>query len=311
MNYLIYPLKVMNITQGYKGKPSHKKNSDGYPKDYPIDDNGGSTKQDAYFYCPCDKMIVKRIYGVGNSGTNTIWLESMTKVKTPTFEDYITILIIHPEDKDLRNILVGDVYERGSVITLEGKDGNATGYHFHISVGRGKFKGNGWVKNSLGAWVINTSDKAVKPEDAFYINPDFTTIKNDGGLNFKKINLNNIGYVACSNLNIRNGGSLNSKIINTIPKRTQVGILKEKNGWLQIGINQWVFKEYITLIKPKVIYKTKTVNTGHLNVRKTPNGSILKVNAPLPKNTIVADVNKSGNWTKINKNRWVYTYYLK
>ena len=55
-NYLIYPTKIMSITQNYSDNFSHKPNSTGTPKDYPIDENCGSTGRD-YFYCPCETLL--------------------------------------------------------------------------------------------------------------------------------------------------------------------------------------------------------------------------------------------------------------
>lgn len=186
-NYLTYPCKTMNITQGYNGNYSHASHSQGIPWDYPIDDacsDGGRE----YFYCPCDEMRIAHIYGVGNSNkTNSIWLESTTKVKMPYGEDYVTIQVIHPNDDTLGKLNVGQVFRRGQTMFLEGNDGNATGYHFHISVAAGKFTGSGWVQNSRGAWVISSTGKALKPEEAFYLNPAFTTVKNNAGLRFDKI----------------------------------------------------------------------------------------------------------------------------
>ena len=83
-----YPVKVMNITQSYTGTYSHSKNYNGSPRDYPIDDNCGTTGR-SYFYAPFDCSI-KRIYGVGAKGTNTIWLQSQVPVQTPSFTDYVT-----------------------------------------------------------------------------------------------------------------------------------------------------------------------------------------------------------------------------
>ena len=37
-NYLIYPTKVMNITQNYSNSYSHAPHSQGTPADYPIDE---------------------------------------------------------------------------------------------------------------------------------------------------------------------------------------------------------------------------------------------------------------------------------
>ena len=73
----------------------------------------------------------------------------------------------------------------------EGKDGWATGNHFHISVGTGHYNsgsnGNGWQENSSGAWVLTPTGKVLKPEEAFYVDLSSTTIKNSAGINFKKL----------------------------------------------------------------------------------------------------------------------------
>ena len=42
---------------------------------------------------------------------------------------------------------------------LEGKDGNASGNHFHISTGKGTPTGNGWAKNSNGKWGLGDISK--------------------------------------------------------------------------------------------------------------------------------------------------------
>ena len=185
-NYLIYPTKIMSITQNYSDNFSHKPNSTGKPiYDYPIDENCGSTGRD-YFYCPCDEIVIKRIYGVGASGANTIWLQSTSKVVFANGEeDYCTILVTHPNDDTLKSLKVGQTFKRKEKMFLEGKDGNATGNHFHISVAKSKFVYSGWKKNNLGAWCI--TGKPIKPEEAFFIDREFTTIKKTAGLKFKDI----------------------------------------------------------------------------------------------------------------------------
>ena len=184
-NYLIYPTKKMYISQSYTGNYSHNLNSKGTPKDYPIDESCGSNAKD-YFYCPCDEMIVKRIYGVGGKGTNTIWLESTSKVLLANGkESYVTIMVIHPEDDTLKNIKKGDKYKRGEKMFVEGSDGNSTGNHFHISVSAAKYVSGGWEENNKGAWVIK--GKPIKPEDAFWLDENFTKVSNSRGLTFKKL----------------------------------------------------------------------------------------------------------------------------
>lgn len=185
-NYLIYPCKTMRITQSYTGTTSHLPHTTGFPKDYPIDEGCSDTGRD-YICCPCDKMKIKRIYGVGTRGTNTLWLESTSKVYfADGTKDYCTLLITHPDDVDLKNLWVGQVFTRKEKICREGKDG-ATGYHLHLSAGKGKYKGNGWTPNSRGKYVLTTKGGAFKPEDLFFVDPDFTKVVNDKGLNFKKL----------------------------------------------------------------------------------------------------------------------------
>lgn len=316
MNYLIYPIKIMNITQTYFNDFSHERHTIGTPKDYPIDDNCGSPGPNGYFYCPCDKMIVKKIYGVGTSSTNVLWLESTSPVIAPTFTDYVTIMIGHIEDSELRKLKVGETFTRKQPIAIEGKDGFATGEHFHIVVGRGKFKGSGWQKNSNGIWVIDTTGKSVKPEDAFFIDNTFTTIKNSAGLNFMDLYIPDIEddyyYTkAAESLNIRLGPSTNYNAINTLPKDTRIKVREFIGSWAKISDKEYVSANYLTKDVPNKYYLTKTTTPDFLNVRSKPAGTILKQKAPLPKETTVAIMEEKNGWTKIDKNRWVYSAYLK
>lgn len=184
MNYLVYPLKNMRITQSYNGSTSHAPHNTGTPKDYPIDDGGKDTSNSETFIVPCDEVVVKRIYGVGNGGVNTIWFESTSKVNFANGDtDYVTILVTHPSDTDLKKLAVGKKYKRGQKLFGEGKDG-ATGYHHHISAAKGKYKDLGWTKNSNGKYVITATGKALKPEDAFFL--DGTNVLDSKGLKFKQ-----------------------------------------------------------------------------------------------------------------------------
>lgn len=176
----------MRITQSYKGKTSHLPYSSGTPADYPIDE-GCEDRGRSYMYCPCDEVEVKRIYGVGNKGTNTLWLTSTSPVLfADGTEDYFTMLVIHPDDSSLKNLREGRKFTRGEKICAEGKDGTSA-YHFHFSIGKGKPTGNGWTKNSNGKWVLRTDGGAFRPEKLFYIDPSFTRVVNKGGLSFREL----------------------------------------------------------------------------------------------------------------------------
>ncbi len=188
-NFLTYPLKTMRITQLYTGRTSHLTHTTGAPKDFPVDDGEKDTGR-GNFYCPCNEMKVARIYGVGNSGVNTIWLESTSPV---TFADgttdFATILIMHPNDDDLKKLSVGQTFKRSQYILREGSDKNVA-FHFHISVGKGKMAGNGWVKNTYGKWVLTTTHGTFPPEQLFFIDKSFTNIIDSKGLVFKSVLVN-------------------------------------------------------------------------------------------------------------------------
>lgn len=189
-NYLIFPMKVMGITQTYDGKTSHYASSHGTPADYPIDIAGKDTGREPFF-CPCDSMEVVKIAGdiTGNNHANGAWLVSTSEVDfADGTRDYVTIKFVHMNNSDFgkNGIYVGRKYKRGELIGFEGTS-HATGNHIHMSAGKGKMKGSGWTKNSKGSWVITTTNGTAKPETLFFIDPEFTSIKNAKGLVFKEV----------------------------------------------------------------------------------------------------------------------------
>ena len=191
-NYLIYPCKIMRITQNYNGKTSHYPHTVGSPKDYPIDEGCKDSGRE-YMYCPCNSMVVKRNY---TAGTNTLWLESLEKVNfADGTSDYFTMLITHPNNDDMSKCPVGKIFTRGQAICREGTDG-ATANHLHISGGKGKYSGNGWTRNNNGKYVLTTTKGTYKPEKLFYIDPDFTKVLSKGGINFKTLpkSISKAGY---------------------------------------------------------------------------------------------------------------------
>lgn len=232
-NYLIYPVKTMNITQNYLGRTSHLPHTTGSPKGYPIDEAGEDTGRD-YMYCPCDEMMVRKIYGVGGSGTNTIWLQSTDKVHfADGTSDYFTLMVTHPNDDDLRKLRQGQIFKRRDRICREGTDGNATGNHFHFSGGKGKIKGNGWTRNTNGKWILAVTGETDKPENLFYLDTDFTKVKNSGGLSFKTLSENEKEdtvpqnyVVTASVLNVRKGPGTNYDFVRfddmTFSARSQI-----------------------------------------------------------------------------------------
>lgn len=164
INYLTYPCKYMRIVQRHDGTYSHAGNQLGSVIDYPIDE-GCEDGSRSMMYCPCDEMEVLRVRGVdyatdengnyifdenGNhlpgldepGKANVIWLKSTSKVVMPFGEDSIVLMVIHPNDDDLKNIKVGQKFLRGQEMFREGSDaGSGTvSNHFHFSVSTGNIK---------------------------------------------------------------------------------------------------------------------------------------------------------------------------
>lgn len=251
-NYMTYPMKYMRVTCRYD-QGSHKNHSynitDG-KVDYPIDDGGKDTGKDP-IYCPCDEMRVTRIMGVGTTmTTNTVWLVSTTPVVTPTFTDIAYMSLTHPNDDDIKNIKVGDIYKRGDIICHEGNDG-ATANHVHLTCGRGY--SDNLEQNANGSWVIKGDSK--KPEEVFFIDRNFTKELWGGYLIWKDLpSSNNVGTpvtrdenktqveVLVDNLNARENsttksnsyGYINKGIYNIIDEKQEADYLwvKVEKYWI-------------------------------------------------------------------------------
>ena len=144
MEKAVLNIDVLNISQGADGSFSHK-------GDKAIDIVGVKN-----FRAPFTGTIKKIL-----SNDNEVWLESNEKVLYADGTiDYMTILTLH--DNDISNLYVGKVIKQNEVYYTEGNKGNATGNHIHLAVGKGKFIGSGWFKNSYGYWCINNQIDVYK-----------------------------------------------------------------------------------------------------------------------------------------------------
>lgn len=160
MEKAILNIKELKITQGMNGSYSHK-------GDLAIDIGSCCSYLKAPF-----TGIVKRIY----RNCNAVWLQSKDKVEFADGTiDYMTILTIH--DNDISNLKVGQTIKKGEIYYHPGTKGQVTGSHIHMTVGKGKFTGNGWYKNKYGSWCINNQyditkalfiDKSVKQTKSMY-----------------------------------------------------------------------------------------------------------------------------------------------
>ena len=186
MKNFTFGMKNMRITQSYNGTVSHKPhwyNSKNYA-DYPIDIAGIDGNREPY-YAPVDMKVVA-IKGIGNSVTNTIWLEAIEKCNTPSgvFKPFIMLTHWNDSDPYIKNLKVGSIVKMGSPICEEGVDG-ATANHLHLVCGNAlRGCGNGFIQNSNGKWV--SKGYCLKPEEVMFIDKEFTNILSTNDLTFRE-----------------------------------------------------------------------------------------------------------------------------
>ena len=250
--YAIYPFSVMNITQNYDdgNHVPHWKNVTNYsdkPWDEACKDSGRS------YFEPQNDFIIEEVIGIDSLYTNTVRLKSVNKLHTPFKEeaDYLYLTLTHMNEDNLKQVQKGNILKKGSKVLLEGTDGNATGNHFHITANFGKYYG--CKENNNGKWCY-TYEKSLLPHEAFYIDPNFTTIKKSNGSTFKEKPIDKIGTpvsrndkvdqieILVDNLNARNGASKNCKKLGYINKGIYNYISKtEKEGYVWYQVEKGIY----------------------------------------------------------------------
>lgn len=173
----------MRISQGYN-EGNHKRHTTSTQKDYPIDETYGASGSGGYFIAPFDCKIVRKYDAV----SNYIWITSTDKVRTPSGDKIVSILIAHISASEFNALKVGDTFKQGQKVVSEAVDANSTGHHNHVCAGFGELSGTGWAKQVVNGnefWVLTTKEGTQKPEDAFYIDKSMTEIINSKGIEFK------------------------------------------------------------------------------------------------------------------------------
>ena len=185
MQYSKYFANKMRISQGYN-EGNHKRHTTSAQKDYPVDETYGAAGSGGYFIAPFDCKIVRKYDAV----SNYIWLTSTGKVRTPSGDKFVSILIAHISASEFNALKVGDTFKQGQKVVSEAVDANSTGHHNHVCAGFGELSGTGWAKQVVGGnefWVLTTKEGTQKPEDVFYIDKSVTEIIDDAGINFKEM----------------------------------------------------------------------------------------------------------------------------
>ena len=185
MQYSKYFANKMRISQGYN-EGNHKRHTTSAQKDYPVDETYGAAGSGGYFIAPFDCKIVRKYDAV----SNYLWITSTDKVRTPSGDKIVSILIAHISASEFNVLKVGDAFKQGQKVVSEAIDANSTGHHNHVCAGFGELSGTGWAKQVVGGnefWVLTTKEGTQKPEDVFYIDKSVTEIIDDAGINFKEM----------------------------------------------------------------------------------------------------------------------------
>ena len=184
--YAIYPFRYMNITQRHdqgNHKPHWYKvtNHSDKPWDEACKDTGRS------YFEPQNDFLIQEVKGLNTTkSTNAVRLKSVNKLYIPYKKDpdYLYVTLTHMNEDNLKQVKVGQVLKKGTKILMEGTDGQATGNHFHITANIGKYYG--LKQNNNGKWCW-TYEKSLLPNESFYIDKSYTTIKNANKYSFVEV----------------------------------------------------------------------------------------------------------------------------
>jgi uncharacterized protein YgiM (DUF1202 family) len=95
--------------------------------------------------------------------------------------------------------------------------------------------------------VLTTSGTSSKPEDIFYIDPDFTKILSSGGISFKELPGEfEAGYYKINTavLNVRLGPGTQYKKNGALYKGKTVKVVKTQSNWGRLADGRWICLDY-------------------------------------------------------------------
>lgn len=165
MQKAVFWIENLKVTQGMFSSFSHKGVA-------AIDIGACANWLKAPFDC-----TVKKIY----PSDHEVWIQSNKPVKfADGTVDYMTVLTMH--DENIKDLYVGKKIKQGEIYYHPGNYGYSAGTHIHITVGKGKFSGSGWYKNSYGQWCITNQYEIHK---ALYLHSS-VKVTNTGGYNWIK-----------------------------------------------------------------------------------------------------------------------------
>lgn len=156
MEKILFPVKIMNITQKMDGGHSHKGTK--------AIDCGWVNENNKKLYAPFTGVIAQI-----KTDSNAVWFHSKEKVLfADGTVDYATVRTVH--DNDVSDLYVGKEIKQGEYYYKMGDKGNTTGVHVHIEISKGHVKGYK-AKNSYGNYEMPNT---INVYDGFCIGADNT-----------------------------------------------------------------------------------------------------------------------------------------
>ena len=160
MEKILFPVKIMKITQGMNGGYSHKGTK--------AIDCGWVNEENKKVYAPFTGKIVQI-----KSDSHAVWLQSVDKVMFADGTiDYATVRTVH--DNNVSDLYVGKIVKQGDNYYKMGNYGNATGVHLHLEIAKGHVKGYA-PKNKYGNYEMPNT---INVYDGFFITDE--TVIQDG-----------------------------------------------------------------------------------------------------------------------------------
>lgn len=168
MQKALFFMKVLRCTAG-EDYTTHKGT-------YALDFGGHDGGKDL-IYAPFD-LKIKKI----NKAANTVFFESLEKVETPTFTDYVCGRFAHCNDADmLPNCYVGAVIKQGEAFYREGGKGNGVngkfGTHVHAVFARGHLTGAYWYDVGNGNYGMLSTGGKQHMYDVLFVPDDVQIVK--------------------------------------------------------------------------------------------------------------------------------------
>lgn len=162
---ILFPMEYMTLTQGTGGTFTHEGTQN--------IDIAGNTVYVEMAYAMADCVTVDK--SIDKSG---IVFETQNIVEFADGSvDYFHWRMYHDNNTD--DLFIGKKFKQGEKIYDEGKFGNATGNHIHLSCGRGKYQGT--VINPQGNRELKAE---MEPHKAMFVNG--TIIKKSLGYDWKE-----------------------------------------------------------------------------------------------------------------------------